>query len=124
MRPSAYSESELEDAQVSDLHRSHHVHTFSYLLIPSHIFSYLLISSHTLSHPFAQGRYAHYYAKNIAEAPAEGMARTKLKRLMKELGKLQKGGEGASAEGALPVNAEAAIFLMQVTLGRTSACLA
>ena len=52
------------------------------------------------------------------------MARTKLKRLMKELGKLQKGGEGASAEGALPVNAEAAIFLMQVTLGRTLACLA
>jgi len=61
----------------------------------------------------SQGRYAHYYRQNIADAPAEGMARTKLKRLMKELGKLQQGGEGASAEGALPVNAEAAIFLLQ-----------
>jgi ubiquitin-protein ligase len=43
------------------------------------------------------------------------MSRGKLKRLMRELGKLQQaeGGSGASSEGALPVSSEASIFLLQ-----------
>jgi len=62
----------------------------------------------------ANGRYSHYYRQNIADNPAEGMSRTKLKRLMKELGKLQKSdGAGAGGEGALPVASEAAVFLLQ-----------
>ena len=58
-----------------------------------------------------EGQYAHHYNTNIQENPSEGMARTKLKRLMRELGKLGQSGE--DGEGALPVNAEASVFMVR-----------
>lgn len=65
--------------------------------------------------------YAHYYRQNIADSPAEGMSRTKLKRLMSEISKLRKAdGGGAAAEGALPVSAEASIYVRQVCSRETS----
>ena len=50
--------------------------------------------------------YEHYYRQNIADNPQDGIAKPKLKRLMRELGKL-------SEEGSLPVSAEGAIYVMR-----------
>jgi hypothetical protein len=49
------------------------------------------------------GGYAHYYRQNIADAPQNAVARTKLRRLVQELAAL-------SADGNLPLSAESAIL--------------
>jgi len=76
----------------------------------------LAFGDHAMEGP--NGRYEHYYRQNIAESPAEAMARTKLKRLMREIKRLSQveGGEGGAKGGeggALPVAAEASIFVLQ-----------
>jgi len=50
--------------------------------------------------------YEHYYHQNIADNPQEGTPKAKLKRLLRELGKL-------SEDGSLPVSAESAIYVMR-----------
>jgi ubiquitin-protein ligase len=54
----------------------------------------------------AHTAFEHYYKANIADCPADAIAKSKIQRLMRELRKLSGGG----GEGALPIAAEAAIF--------------
>jgi ubiquitin-protein ligase len=50
--------------------------------------------------------YEHYYKQNIADSPAAGIPRAKMRRLAQELKKM-------AEEGVLPVSAESAIYLLK-----------